>query len=101
MRGESTPHSAASMPRPLLMLLMLLLHAIAAVLLVVTPAAAGSTASSSSRHGGRILPTRTNQPAGEEHKRNKGCTVGKTSVNSWGRRHDLCEVDVGVAELCE
>ncbi|KAI9357679.1 hypothetical protein DFJ73DRAFT_820716 [Zopfochytrium polystomum] len=49
----------------------------------------------------KILPSRTHQKNGEVHKRNTDCVVGKVTVTSWLRRYDLCEVDVGIAELCE
>ncbi|KAI9324318.1 hypothetical protein DFJ73DRAFT_966413 [Zopfochytrium polystomum] len=49
----------------------------------------------------KILPTRTHQKKGDVHSRNTDCVVGKVTVTSWLRRYDLCEVDVGIAELCE
>ncbi|KAI9326648.1 hypothetical protein DFJ73DRAFT_766677 [Zopfochytrium polystomum] len=49
----------------------------------------------------KILPARTGQKKGEVHSRNTDCMVGKVTVVSWLRRYDLCEVDVGIAELCE
>ncbi|KAI9316958.1 hypothetical protein DFJ73DRAFT_880864 [Zopfochytrium polystomum] len=49
----------------------------------------------------KILPARTHQKKGETHSRNSDCVVGMVSVTSWLRRYDLCEVDVGIAKLCE